>query len=279
MQKSFRILALTDFSEAAWNAACYAAQLSKKLQPATIVLYHVNPQIPATLYVPETVTQQLHTEIMEEANTRLLDWQQHLQPLLPSGTTSEILLEPYNLADTINITCEKYDIDLVVMGVTGKTEFEKILIGSNAIRLLEVSKYPLVIVPRQTEHAAPAKVLLTTDLSDAAKKAASPALTNILTRLQSELLVANVSENNEFAPDTLTEVNAVKEVLAAFNPEFHFLEAQNIGNTIHNFAVDSGAGLIITLRKRRNFFQALFHKSVSRHLVWHAHVPVMIIPE
>ena len=58
------------------------------------------------------------------------------------------------IADDINKICEETDADLIVMGITGTSKIEEVLIGSTAISVVKHTKIPVIIVPPDASYSS-----------------------------------------------------------------------------------------------------------------------------
>ena len=162
------ILVLTDFSGNAFLAAEYACMLSRKWKSRRILLLHVRQAIPAVAHTPVVAAglgDLYHEDIrMMEASQR------SLRKLADPDTQVDFAMEDGELVKQVNLICEKENTDLVVMGITGKTGLEKVLIGSTAIRVMESCDYPLLLVPPDAALNYPQTVVLATDLKEVEEK-------------------------------------------------------------------------------------------------------------
>ena len=64
-------------------------------------------------------------------------------------------------------------------------------------------------------------------------------------------------------------------MLYDLHPFYRFLDYDDIENGLEEFAETNKLDLLITVPKRHNIIDKLFHKSHSKNLVLHTHVPVM----
>jgi nucleotide-binding universal stress UspA family protein len=67
----------------------------------------------------------------------------------------------------------------------------------------------------------------------------------------------------------------LQEILAPLKPQYHLITGENIDESIISFVEKNNIDLLITLPKKRGLLEKLAHKSISKQLVLHTHVPVM----
>ncbi len=270
------ILVLTDFSDNAFLAAEYAAMLSKVWKSKRIVLFHAYHTTGPIANTPMVASgrEDLHNESLQILEV----WEESLRQLTDIQTTIDILVDDTHLETGINRICEDEKIDLIVMGITGKTALEKVVIGSNAIRIMENTDYPLLIVPNEVTIRYPQTILLTTDLKEVEDKMQMPELDDLLTGLSAKILVLNVANKEGELPELRKEIGALHTLLDKFSPEYHYINHQNIVEGINTFANDKGIDVIIALHHQQTGFASLFRKSVTKKLAWHAQTPLIVLP-
>ncbi len=267
------ILVLTDFSDNAFLAAEYAGILSKKWKSSRIILYHAYQTIGPT----EKSADGGETTEHESFHTMKV-WQESLKEFINPGTAISFIIEDIYLDEGINRLCEQEKVDLVVMGLTGRTGLEKIIIGSNAIRVMENCDHPLLLVPWSTAICYPKTILLTTDLKDVKEKMEIPVLDKLLNLLTARLLVLNVAQKEESPVTLRNEISSLHAALNKYDPETHYISHQDTVEGINTFATDHEVELIITLRQQQTWLAGLFRQSVSKKLAWNSQIPLLILP-
>lgn len=275
------ILILTDFSEAAFRAAEYACELTGPLHIERIVLYHAYQTFIAGTDVPVTNIddQQLYLESMKALGML----QDRLKPLVKHTVTIDLVAEDAMLADLaglINQRCRKEEIDMIVMGVSGKSEYEQFLIGSTTAEMLRSSELPVLVVPKNTLLGKPMQtIVFTSDLKDIAVIPVR-ALYDFLDALRGKLYVVNVKPEGaeKYSPEMEKAIAGLHELLGKYDPAFHYIKGDDVVEAIRGFAEQQHASLIIAVHQKHGFWSALFHKSVSKKLAYNSQIPLLSLP-
>ncbi len=137
-----KILVPTDGSEPSMHAAEFAIKLGKKFNAEIITVYVID-----RLIIDEVSKvhekQELEEEIKRKAE-RSLNYVVKSAQIEGLKATS-VLLEgqPY---DQIIRQAETLNVDIIVMGTTGRRGMERILIGSVAERVIEYAPCPVLVV-------------------------------------------------------------------------------------------------------------------------------------
>lgn len=275
------ILVLTDFSDVALRAAHYAIHLAGQLQSRRILLFNAFQSLEPVANIPVTpempVVQANPDELYKESTTQLENLRRTLQPSAPD-ITIDTLSEDDILEEAIKKLIGKEQIDLVVAGLSDKSNLEKFLVGSHSIRVMEDSTYPLVIVPEDAKVTPLERILLAVDFDILRRGQTLPRLVAILNNLQAELYVVNVAKDESYSPETKEDISHLHGLLDKYNPSFHYVEDSNVVEGINEFAAQHNISLIIAIHEKKGLLATLFQKSVSKQLAWNSDVPLLIIP-
>lgn len=158
------IIITTDFSEAAMNAARYAAGMSKSIGISRIVLYHSYDNAPAATDIPVAETD---TTLAHEGSLLALEIVEREIGLVlgtDSGITIDLVANGLPLALGVEQLAEQWRSGLVVVGMTGKSGLEKFFVGSNTVSLATSCPVPLLIVPKKAEFRPIEKIVFACDL-------------------------------------------------------------------------------------------------------------------
>lgn len=273
------LLVLTDFSEAAFRAAEYACTLAEPLQIKRIVLFHAYQTIVGGTELPVT-TADNNRRIYFESMEALALLHDRLKPLAGNAVTMDMLSEDMLLPGPINQRCREENIDMIVMGVSGKSGLEELLLGSTTAQMLEASELPVLIVPRDALIGRTIKtIVFTTNLEDFAVLPVNH-LFPFLDTFRAELCVVNVAPgaDEKYTPETQDSIKGLHALLEKYHPSFHYLSDDDVVKGILGFAGQHHASLIITVPKKRSFLSALFHKSVPKKLAYGSPVPLLSLP-
>lgn len=273
------VIITTDFSVSATHAAEYGAAFARWMDVHSIILYHSSDQglVATEIPVPESVHD---TAAHEKHIASLTLLENHIRPFAGVDIHVELVANEQPLLLGIEQLAERRKASLVVAGTTGKSGLEKLVMGSNAISLVKACPLPLLIVPHEARFVPIRKMVYACDLQKVGRSTPVSLLRFFMERLQAELLVLNVSmEGKRFDPDVIPEQYKLHSLLDSLNPEYHYTEEDDIAEGIMDFAAREGAGLVVTVPKSYGFFERLFHRSVTKELVSHTELPLLVLRE
>lgn len=273
------ILVPTDFSEIAENAARYAISLANDLNANNILLYNAY-QPPAVL--TETVVPAMpliDIETMKSiSEDGMVAFREKLQEECPEGINLQHKTEFAILPTDINEICKDAAADLVVMGITGTSKIEEVLIGSTAISVMQNTKVPVIIVPANAKYTSIKNVMLACDYKNVAETIPVGPIKSILNATRAKLRVVNVHESDkQITADITFQQELLRSLLKEYEPEFTFVYNHRFIDGINEFVEANGIDLIITIPKKHKLFEGLFQERHTKKLAFHTHVPLMCI--
>ncbi len=268
------ILIPTDFSEVANNAIQYAVELAKKCN-AHIHIFHAkqipiaDPAFPAEAY-------QLYVD--EIARTEKEGFEHLKNGILNNvGLTVSFHSSTGFVADEILDYASNNNIDLVIMGTKGATGMAEVFIGTNAASVIDKAHLPVLVIPPGFKYKNIEHIIYATDYNEPE----FPSVSRMM--FFAELYDARV-----------TVLHAKTEVDHYFNAEGNFfnrnlenfshkkiavinLNNKDASSAIEDWVDTQHADFLVLAKHNRNFFDRLFHRSLSKQMAYHSKVPLLVL--
>lgn len=267
------IVVATDFSLAATNAAEYAVDMAAVIH-ADIVLLHVC-QIPVTYGEAPAIVNE--GDLLNDAELELMKCKENLQFRAGNKVSVSTEVSLGIFFNELKRTCEKYSPYAVVMGCQGSSAADHLLLGSHAAHAVKHLWWPLITVPPGAKFGAIQKIGLACDLHQVVDTTPVDEIKLLLHDFNAELHVLNTGKQKEFDADIIFESGLLQEMFTGLKPHYHFITNKNIDEGIMEYAEKNDIGLLVVLPKRHHLLDMLFHKSHTKNLVLHSHVPVMAL--
>lgn len=273
------MLLLTDFSDVAFNTMEYAAALTQQIKVSRLILYHsyeYRPVITSAFAPVPLVPVYSH----EETIRKLAGLKNQMEHLVPEGTEIEIRSDESTLMTAVDRFVAEEQVGLVVMGIEGRSNLDKILIGSSTITLAKACSVPLLIVPTEAKFKWIEKLVFACDLKKVSTTTPALAIKRFLHRLNAKLFILNVDPgSHHFKPDKMGWLTDLHDLWDDEKPEYHYTDNEDISTGIVEFADEHQAQLIMTVPKAHGFFESIFHRSVTGKLAYHTHLPLLLFKE
>ncbi|MEI7977843.1 MAG: universal stress protein [Bacteroidota bacterium] len=270
-----KILIPTDFSSVANNALQYAIKLAQKTN-AHIFLLHVNNVPIMDASFPNEVYQTYTAEIEDFAKKSF----ENIENLYLNK--SNLKFETHTAYGFVNDEIQEFaknnDIDLIVLGTTGASGIQEILIGSNAASVVAKAEIPVLVIPPTSSFTDISKIVYASDFNEPEFPSVSR-LAYFANLYDAEVSVLHIksfadnlfdAEHNFFSRNKENvEVNKWKIVKLP--------EGESIIDSINNFVETEQPNLIVLAKHNRSFFDRLFHRSLSKQMAYHTKTPLLVL--
>lgn len=269
-----KILTAVDFSESSVNAAKYALQLAQGVTGASLTLYYTYEIItPGSDGTPLLVDSEARKTVALIALNNLK------AELGPSGNiTVDVIAEAGSFTSSLEKYVEHLGIDLVVMGITGSTRLEQIIIGSNTLNLINKDICPVLIVPSGVSYKPIKTAALTTDLKNVETTTPVKSLASFLNTFHPELYVAHVALEAGDIPDSeIAEKEKLETILKQYSPKYFYIHEEDFTVAIDKFVEEYQPDIIITVPREHSFLSRLFKESYTKKLAYNSHLPILAI--
>jgi nucleotide-binding universal stress UspA family protein len=267
----------TDFSDTSKNAALFGAQMAVDIPDCELILFHSFDKI---------VSGSDGTPITSDPVARMtisLAALNNLKLELPGNSEINIrcIAEEGSFLSSLEKLVKAENADMVVMGITGATPLEQVLIGSNTLGLIGQAICPVMIIPPSASYKKIRTVVYACDMKNVESTTPVKSLRNMLETFNPKLFVVNVDTEHyvEVTEEYQHEKVKMNELLSGFEPDYAFIRLFDFTDAINQFATDRNADLIITVPRRHSFLSSLFTTSHTKKLAYHSHLPVLAIHE
>ena len=273
-----KILVPTDFSDTAKNAARYAVQMAANIPGALIILYNVYDKLaPGSDGSPLTESDEDRKIVLNQALSNL-----EIELHEISDVKIDYVAEVGNsLVDSVHRYVRHHGIDFVVIGITGATRLEQILMGSNALNLIRHGVCPVMIVPPDAKFKKIENVVFASDFKDVSVTTPIAQIKAILDIFKPKLYVVNVDSEHyiELTDEYKYERAKLELLFREYNPEFSFIRLYDFLDAISNFVIDKNIDFILTVPRKHNFLSGFYKTSHTKKLAYHSHVPIVAVQE
>jgi nucleotide-binding universal stress UspA family protein len=277
------IIVPTDFSTTAANAAAYAVQFAEQINVKRILLFHAY-ELPIALDPLMPGVQMLELDSYKEVASKNLDnFRNELRSRFPNSTIQfDVAVEYGSITGGIEMIATREKIELIIMGITGGGALEETLIGSNTTSVAGALGMPVLIIPPHAKFNTVKKIMLSCDFDHADKYIPVDIIRSLIQDTHAQLLVFNIEvdmeeSNAKYPASMMGEGFAVHTLLEEFQPTYHFTKNKEYVDGVNEFADTHQVDMIISVPKRKGFFEKLFIKSTTKKLAFHTHLPLLVV--
>jgi hypothetical protein len=270
-----KILIPTDFSEVANNALQYAIQLAKKTHAEIHILYVKNIPIMDNSF-PNNVYESYLIEVEEFTKKSFEDL------TAKYFKNAEVKFETHTafgfIQDEIQDFSENNNIDLIVLGTTGASGIQEILIGSNAASVATNSAIPVLIIPAHAQYEEILHMVYATDYNEPEFPSVS-SLAYFASLYHADVSVLHIKsdfdkffdvEHNFFSRNKNADEFKKWKIIK-------LPQGESVIESINTFIFNNHSNMIVMAKHNRNFFDKLFHRSLSKQMAYHTKIPLLVL--
>ena len=273
------ILVPTDFSQNAENACRFAIEIAHETK-ARIILMHTFESPLLYSEMPLVQMQMDIDSLRQNALNKLTKYYKKISKFT-KGVKVEFLIQQGLASARINEAALEKKADLVVMGTTGTGAMERVLIGSNALRVIRNAPCMVLAVPPKAKYNGMKKIVYATDMS-VNNLSHARTIVPLAKLFNAEILFLNVNTNlfTEIGKENLVKMTAKIESFIRY-PKIsgYVCESPNIETGIHFFLKKHKADCLAMYTYHHSLLDKIFRRSVTKSLSVHASIPLLAIHE
>lgn len=270
----------TDFSSVSVNAMNYAVDMAQAINAGIVLLHVYNVPVSFTDSPISPVTTVSIEEMKRTSEERLEELKKNL--VIATAGNIQVYTEA-RLGDTIeelSAICKSVQPLAIIMGSHGATGLERMIMGSNTLTAMRQLKCPVLVVPPGTTYNGIRKIGLACDFENVVQSTPVEYIKNIVTEFGADLYVLNVQDiDQEDLEDATMDTAYLDAMLEDIRPKYVQLTGKDVVESINSFAEHNNLDLVMVIPKKHRFIDSFFHKSKSKELVTHAHIPIVSIHE
>lgn len=268
------ILIPTDYSEAANNALNYALEIAK-LSKAKIVLFHAyhvpvpTGDIPIMMVTP--------AELEKENVVRIKKLEKEITERYADQLKVEHMVRAGFATDEILSVVKEKKIDLIVMGIAEESKLSRALLGSNAISIIKKTKTPVLVIPQNCRFKKIEKIVFACDYKRTINKQVLDELKKIVTLFKTKLIVLDVMSPEGAKHEKNAAELSIENALNEMDYSLYCPKGEDVNSEINSFVEKHKADWLVMAPQSYKFLEGVFHKSHTKQVGLHTHIPLLSI--
>lgn len=276
-----RILVPVDFSPTSIKAFRYAVEIASK-SGGNIILYHLyTPAKSTTVGVFENI--RAYNQELETSNLKRL--QRLKKKVLSDGIEVPVstLVGRPPVVNNILGFAEHNHVDMIVMGTQGASGLKKVIVGSVAAKVVAQSDIPVLLVPEKYELNPIEKIVFTTDIQKADRKAL-PVVFDFANLYNALVTLVNLNDpshqyDEKEKKDFEMYAYYIQRDFNDSRVQFQQLKTTSVIKTMENLHEEIPYDLLVMARRKLSFLNRFFQKSFTKKMAYITKQPLLIIPE
>lgn len=267
------ILIATDFSSAARNATTYGFELARQMQAKVILFtaYQTQPTL------PDSSVSITATDLQRNAYKKLLEEAEAIDPLRTVSLETECLQGPVD--SSILAAASLNNASYIIVGMKERGKEMRKYLGSTVTDLCKISPVPLIVVPADAVFTPLKTIALASDITDDTDVHILEPLKHIAEKFVSQLFIVRVIKKTmDEVAERVMKSERLSLFLTSLHPSFEFAKAENVAKAMNAFVKQHSVNMVAVIPHEHTLFERLFTRSVTKDLVFHTHVPLLILP-
>ncbi|MFH6951163.1 universal stress protein [Flavobacterium sp. FlaQc-51] len=274
-----KILFPTDFSDSATNAFVHALEFAKIVNAELILLHTFEIPVYDSQFFPENYAT-IYNSIELAKFEMFKDEIPKLRTIAIERNLEDIVIKHrlmdgdliYNLKNAV----EEDQIDFVIMGTSGISDWTKFFLGSNTSSVISEVKVPVLCIPADTKFKKIKTIGFTTRYREKDKVELRKVL-NIAKKTNAKVKSLYVkTSSSDVSEITIKEW---EKEFANENVEFLVLPSDEVKENILDFILYKDIDILTTITHKRSFFDSLFESSFTKKIAKEVSVPVLVMHE
>jgi len=263
---------LTDFSPLSEVALQFGARMSQNIDAEYTILNVVRLDgLPKSNIRMKTIEKSIH-EIAQLEGEQLVE---KIRKVAKPGTKIHFkALKGHTVGDAIHRYTVKHKVDLVVLGSQGASSLKKLRLGGTAVSVIEMSKAPVLAVPKFAGVWSFKNVVYASDLTNVERELETiiPFAKQFNSRIRMVHVVPAVDKRMELRRQWVE-----RKIQEAKYPEitFDLLIDDNIPEAIDKFIREQKVDVLTTFTHELSLYDKLFGLSVTRTIAYQGNIPLL----
>jgi nucleotide-binding universal stress UspA family protein len=268
------ILAPIDYSAASDNALKYAVKLAKATK-AKLVLLHVyevplpTAEAPVMVVSPEEMESENEARIKELRDSIAKEPGPEIQlaAVIHTGFVSERITQ---IAKTRHA-------DIIVMGLSGKGNLKRMIMGSNTTAVLKKSKVPVLIIPQGVEFSKMDKLVYASNLAGIGDHSILDPIKDLANIFDAEIMIFNARKEDAKTSVEAYEGIQLEKWLGKTRHSYWTEKGTDVVEEIAHFMAQHKAGLIALVAHNYPLLESMIHRSVTKQVALQTNIPMLSI--
>ncbi|MGC4035539.1 MAG: universal stress protein [Chitinophagaceae bacterium] len=269
------IIIATDFSSTADNALDYGIAMAKKIN-ADITLFHVY-QIPIATTNDTPIVIVAEEDMRKAAEKNLSRLKSEIESKEGNLLKVNTELRIGDIVTELEEFGQKVQPFAIIMGSNWHSGIDQALFGSITLKSIRHITTSIIAVPPAAKFKEIKKVGFACDYKKVVETTPIITIKELVETFNAELHIINVNKETHTA--ATKETSLVQNAFRDISPSYHFIKDETVEDGVSNFAEINQIDLLVAIPKKHNLWDSLFHKSATKQLVFHSHIPVLCIHE
>lgn len=292
---SHDIIVPVDFSDYSYLAARIAIRIAAAHKVDITFLHaYIDPHISSNVQLSDNLTYEIAAadaveQLVNTANSEIMHFQQRLKEEMKSGMLPVVrfrhVIAEGVPEDAIIAYAKDHPPFLVVMGTRSASTKEKDMIGSVTAEVLDESRFSVLAIPENIDidfNSTPRNILFFSNL-DQEDILAMDTLYRYFSYAHSRVTIVHIPTRHRFTdknagPAALALSEYCSKKFEQYTFENIPVSPKNAITELEKLQKERSFDLIVVPNRRKNVLTRMFNPGIAHRLLFHADIPMLVIP-
>ncbi len=278
------VLIATDFSENAWNATTYALQLLRD-EKCTFHLLHTYTPAAYAHYDADKLgaaVGRLGTKndpVYVESREGLRSVLERIMNECPNNKHDYDVDCAYNLlADEIDKVVAERKIDMIVVGIKGTTRTNEVLLGSDALYIMQRATCPVLAVPEDYCYFMLKDILFPSDYNHPYTEEHIKILAHIAGLYKASVHMFHIANEPALSHGQQRVRDMINDNLVEAKHDFKKVPRENVAVAIADYIAKNNIDMLAMTLRKHSFLELLLRRHKFSTIGLHSSVPLLVLP-
>ena len=274
-----KIIIPTDFSENAYNALQYAAELFKYERTEFYVLHAYSDEVyDFDGAITSEFLEEYKETVRDKCDRELKNTLDKIQQQYSNPKHSYHSISAFGLLiDEVNDLAEKENADLIITSTRGITNDKKLTFGSNTLQIIKYVQCPVLSIPENFRFTDPQRILFPTNYLLPYQRRELKLVGGIARSFCSEIHMLYVSKLSEITLRQKDNKEAIFEHLYDVKVHEHQEEDLEKTEAIQKLIDELNIDLLILVNSRHSYLENILYSSTIDKIGLHPKIPFLVL--
>ncbi len=272
-----QIILPTDFSDNAWKAMSYAADLYHDIPCQFHIL---NTYSPATLY-PEPGVMIPVESLGAESEEKLEGLLKQFKDLEHHDLSEfETKSSCGSFVDIMSYLEEDLENPIIVMGTKGVSGIGDFIFGTMTTNAINKCSSPIICVPNIANLHTPKKIMFAMDDHLISSEAEISPLLELAEKWESKISTIHINEKKRTKNEKTVKEIVADHFFKHIQHSYHTtIPGSNVEDELLQFAKVNQIDLITMIKRDKDFWKRFFETSLTQNMAFYSQLPLLILRE
>ncbi len=270
-----KILVATDFSKTATQAVRYAINISEKFSANVIILNIASLDGSETLYGMASMVEDVIQKKSEMEMQRLIKkLQEEFGNNLRVTTRIEKGESEHKVIEKI---AAEENVELIVIGLKGVNEVERVFIGGVAASVAMHATHPVLLIPQAVTYREVKHIVDATDLNQSEFEFKK--VYRFASHFNAKITVLHIYNNEAEAKksDLAILTEGIKVKYNVDNVTYDSAVNTSVADGIEEYVAKHNVDILVMFTHKKLFYQRMFNPSTTKELAFESTVPLLVL--